>query len=172
MPVLHILGLHLGKCLQSQYLSHIRKAHSLIPWDPHLITEQKQHYPVGSTPHCSSDLAFKVCMPFPKIKSTLKSSNFYTAESHRNSPEGSSPKKTGSKLWELQNPTGIGFWLLKGWHLFPCLKYRVVFSDEGVRNISLGSFHHGTAEMNPTRNDEVADSIPGLAQWFGDLALP
>ena len=31
---------------------------------------------------------------------------------------------------------------------------------------------HSAAEMNPTRNPEVAGLIPGLAQWVNDLALP
>ena len=36
--------------------------------------------------------------------------------------------------------------------------------------MDLWSSHHGSAEMNPTRNHEVG-SIPGLAQWVKDLAL-
>ena len=35
-----------------------------------------------------------------------------------------------------------------------------------------GSSRRGSAETNPTRNHEVASSIPGLEQWVTDLALP
>ena len=34
-----------------------------------------------------------------------------------------------------------------------------------------GSSHYGSVETNLTRNHEVADSIPGLAQWVKGIAL-
>ena len=39
--------------------------------------------------------------------------------------------------------------------------------------VSIGwSSYCGTEEMDPTRNHEVAGSIPGLAQWVTDMVLP
>ena len=47
-----------------------------------------------------------------------------------------------------------------------CEQYNVVFKT------NTGSSHCGAAETNPTRNHEVAGSIPGLAQQVMVLALP
>lgn len=50
--------------------------------------------------------------------------------------------------------------LSKQWHI---LKYK---------NNCKWSSHRGSAEINLTRNHELVGSIPGLAQWVKDLALP
>ena len=40
-----------------------------------------------------------------------------------------------------------------------------------VKKVGVRSSHHGSVETNPTRNHDIAGSIPDLAQWVKDLAL-
>ena len=51
-------------------------------------------------------------------------------------------------------------------------KLKLLNGNRHLGNERLGSSRCGTAETNPTRNHEVAGSIPGLAQCAKDLALP
>ena len=54
------------------------------------------------------------------------------------------------------------------------INHSSIFLDQSpkTKEIKAWSSHHGTVEMNLTRNHEVVSSIPGLTQWVKDPALP
>ena len=54
----------------------------------------------------------------------------------------------------------------------PVLRPQVFFKVKIKVNTHGGSSHRAVEETNLTRNCEVADLIPGLAQWVKDPAWP
>ena len=66
---------------------------------------------------------------------------------------------------------GCALWYLSSMpHIFLHLEFWVVRRSI-YRKLSQSS-RCGAVETNPTRNSEVADSIPGLTQGIKDPALP
>jgi len=61
--------------------------------------------------------------------------------------------------------------------LHSIIPFSIWKKDNGHRNSPFKEHHSGVPIMvqwltNPTRNHEVVDLIPGLAQWVKDPALP
>ena len=70
----------------------------------------------------------------------------------------------------VQVSAGLRFSPCRGNFHGPCMCH--LKKKSCVNNFNIRSSHHGAAEMNPTRNNEVAGSNSGLAHWVKDLALP
>ena len=69
---------------------------------------------------------------------------------------------------EAGRSTAVGAPLIHD-EVWRTLEYQLEFRNS---NFTFRSSCCGAVETNPTSNHEVAGSIPGLAQWVKDLALP
>ena len=48
----------------------------------------------------------------------------------------------------------------------------IFLCNSNFQSFVILSPHYGEVEINPTMNNEVVGSTPGLSQWVKDLALP
>ena len=91
-------------------------------------------------------------------------------------------KMTQSKMVRIYKQTFLQRRQTDKKHMKRCLKSLVIreiqikttmrYHLTPVRMTIIRSSRLGAAEMYATRNHEVADSIPGPAQWVKDLAWP
>ena len=88
-------------------------------------------------------------------------------------------------ITQLHQPLWLGAWKLKAEAILRCKDHIASLPGGAHFNLPLanarclcldkrrnGSSRCGAAEANPTRSHEVAGSIPDLAPWVKDLALP
>ena len=89
------------------------------------------------------------------------------------------PKDSTQKLLEMMNKFSkeAGYKInIKKSFAFLCTNNEIL--EKGYKNTLpfkialLGSSHHGSVVTKPTRIREGMGSIPGLAQWVKDPALP
>ena len=80
-------------------------------------------------------------------------------------PETSVQERRGWSPHEFRRPVCLH-------QLSPQSPYRSPDLLWAFQEFQQGSSHHGLAVTNPTSTREDAGSIPGLAQWVKDPALP
>ena len=79
----------------------------------------------------------------------------------RNARQGAAGLRSAPRKWHLNHPRETG-----------TINVFSIRQGSRLKVIASGSFRRGTAETNLTRNHDVVDVVPGLAQWVKDLVLP
>ena len=79
--------------------------------------------------------------------------------------------KAGNKIIVYQMFIVALFRITESWKQPKCLLANESVNKTVIK-IQWSSSHHGTVEMNLTRNHEVVGLMPGLTQWVKDPALP
>ena len=101
-------------------------------------------------------------LKLPKVKKQYKEAKQAGLQNQVKQMTSNSKKKVPASL--ITKATQIETMIL-------CSYIRMVKTCK-FKSTQSWSSHHGAAETNLTRNHEAACSLPGLAQWVKDLALP